>query len=321
MPGRKQPMPSRNLLAALLVICAVGWLLPARWTGGLVSIVQVVLPFQDATTAVADSVQDGLTLRAAESSDGASTRAPLETSALRHQVAALTLRVAELQDEVAVLAATRTWGAQGNRIWSLGRLIPARVVSPDILPWRSSGLVNAGSLRGVKAGDPVASQHFTIDLEDSTPVRPGLAVLQAEALVGFVDEQVGTHAARVKLLSDRTVQMKVRIGRLADEAFTPVEGYFWLTGCGRGRMEIRDVDRRLVGDKIIAMGDVVLSDPANSALPAPMVIGEIAGIERDRENPLLCVLDVKPPVKHDSLRRVYVFDAEVPPADDDIVTP
>jgi cell shape-determining protein MreC len=111
----------------------------------------------------------------------------------------------------------------------------------------------------------------------------------------------------VKLVSDVDVQMKVRIGRIADEGFQSADRYFWLTGKGRGRMEIRDVEAREVQDGLIRTGDMVMSDPRSDALPAAMAIGRVSHIESDRDNPLFAILTVEATVATDSLRRVYVY--------------
>ena len=137
----------------------------------------------------------------------------LGKAALAHQVAALTIRVAELEREVGILTATRLWDVDGARLGASGQLIPAGVVTGDLLPWRSSSLINAGTLQGVRPGAAVTSCHFTVNRGTDDSVRNGLAILLGETLIGWV-EQAGTHTARVKLLTAPSVAMKVRIGRL-----------------------------------------------------------------------------------------------------------
>jgi cell shape-determining protein MreC len=215
---------------------------------------------------------------------------------------------------VKVLTATRLWNVGGRRIGSQGRLIPARAVTGDVLPWRSSRLVTAGSLQGVPPEAPVVSNKFTVDQGESAGLRGGLAILLGEAFVGVV-EQVGTHTSRVKLLSDPSVQMKVGIGRFQDGAFTLADGYFWLVGRGGGRMEIRDVEARSIESGAVRVGDVVFADSTNTNLPAAMTIGKVAGIKPDRDNPLFAHLAVEPVLAERDLNRVYVYDpqSEQPP--------
>ncbi|MCH7885856.1 MAG: hypothetical protein IIC01_11485, partial [Planctomycetes bacterium] len=252
-------------------------LLPADWTGGLISLVQVLVPFQHAASAVINSgTQVDSRNGADESNQGSTSSMDLEKAALAHQVAALTIRVAELEREVGILTATRLWDVDGARLGASGQLIPAGVVTGDLLPWRSSSLINAGTLQGVRRGAAVTSCHFTVDRGTDDGVRSGLAILLGETLIGWV-EQAGTHTARVKLLTDPSVEMKVRIGRFEKvtdpavdsqppgglkpaasnrhPAFRLADGYFWLTGRGNGRMQIRGVKRGDVESGVVQTGD------------------------------------------------------------------
>jgi cell shape-determining protein MreC len=155
----------------------------------------------------------------------------------------------------------------------------------------------------------VVSDYFTIDRGDEAGLRGGMAILLRESFIGLI-EQAGTHTARVKLLSDVTVEMKVRIGRFHDTGFEALDRYFWLMGRGDGVMEIRDVPRRNVDEEVVAVGDVVLSSPESGLLPAAMTIGRVTDIRPDRDNPLLAILTVKASADEESLRRVYVYDPD-----------
>ncbi|MHC4698061.1 MAG: rod shape-determining protein MreC [Planctomycetota bacterium] len=312
------------IVLALVSIAAI--LLPGSWTEGLVSLVQVIVPFQDATSTGADVVAGAFERDAAPVEPAVHEALERERAALEHENASLALRVAKLEDEVGLLTATRLWGGREGGIGARGRLIPARVITEDILAWRSSRLINAGSLQGVRNGAAVASRLFTIDRGEDGGVRDGMAILRGEVLIGLV-QQVGTHTARIKLLSDVSVEMKVRIGRfnrggnresydpqsairIPQSSFAALDRFFWLTGRGDGIMEIREVDRRDVEAGAIQVGDIVLSDHSDDTLPAPMTIGKIVRIDPDREKPLLSTLTVKSSVDNDSLRNVYIFDPE-----------
>jgi cell shape-determining protein MreC len=308
---RKSIARSKKVLVALLIVaCVAAIFFPQRWTGGLISLVQVIVPFQDAATVAADAVSHlGETRPSAvpgETYEGLAR----EKAAVEHQAAALAARVAELEGDVRVLTATRLWEVAGRRIGASGRLIPARVIAEDILPWRSSRLLNAGSVQGVQDGVAVVSRLFTVDRRDDADLRDGLAILLGEVLVGTI-EQTGTHTSRVKLLSDVSVQMKVRIGRWTGDRFTLLDRYFWLTGRGTGRMEIRDVERKDVETGVIQVGDTVLSDPQSDVLPAAMTIGKIAAASTDRDNPLFAILTIASAVPEQTLRRVYIYDPQL----------
>lgn len=296
------------MLGVLLGLAMLALLLPRAWTGRLVSLVQVLVPFQDAVSTAAGALEQGVPTGGETISAEAYSALEREKAALEHRLAALAMHAAELEKEVSVLTATRVWGG-AQQLGARGQLIPARVITADMVPWRASKLINAGTLQGVQRGAAVTSASFGIDRGETAGVNNGMAVLLAEAVVGTI-EAAGTHTARVKLLSDVSVEMKVRIGRFTDDGFVPVDQYFWLTGRGSGIMQIRDVDQRLVDKEngVIGQGDVVLSDPSSVMLPAPMMIGKVASIDLDRDNPVFSILTVAPAVEGAELKRVYVFD-------------
>jgi cell shape-determining protein MreC len=301
-----------------MLVSAAAILFPQRWTGGFISIVQVIVPFQDAATVAADAVSSLGEVRPSAVPGEAYDALTREKAAIEHQAAALAVRVEELEGEVAVLTSTRLWAVADQRLGASGRLIPARVISKDILPWRSSRLLNAGSVQGVQDGAAVTSHEFTVDRGEDAELRSGLAILLGETLVGEI-EQTGTHTSRVKLLSDVSVQRKVRIGRwtlvrdsnLAPSRFVLLDRYFWLTGRGSGRMEIRDLELKDVETGVIQVGDTVLSDPQSDVLPAAMTIGKITTASADRDNPLFAVLTITAAVPEESLHRVYIYDPQI----------
>ena len=303
-----------TLIAVLIVIALILFFLPQSWTGKLISLVQVLVPFQDGATTAVNLTSDGGMRGSSKVSAKAYQELEIENNALENRVASLALVVTELEGEVALLQATRLWDGADSRLGARGQLIPAKVVGEDILPWRNSRWVNAGSLQGVGRGAAVTTNHVRIGSGDTEGVRSGLAVLLGEVLVGVV-EQVGTHTSRVILLSDLSVERKVRIGHLSAEKFQVVDGYFWLKGRGGSLMEIGNVDRRLVRKGGIQVGDIVLSDPADPMLPAAMVVGKVKSIREDRGNPLLNILTIESSVDQKSLRRVFVYAPFVPPLD------
>jgi cell shape-determining protein MreC len=294
-------------VTVLFALAVIAFILPRRWTAPLISLVQVLVPFQDATRTALDASFGG-SEPAGEPIAAAEHEALLrEKQALEHQVAALSVQISDLQIENSILKTIRSHGTDDQPIWTRGRLIPARVVSEDLLAWRDSRLTNAGTLRGVRPGAPVCSNCFDIERGRRDGLRDGMAVLLSEVLVGYVDS-VGTHTSQVRLLSDPDTEMRVRTGRFVGDRFEPSELVFWLTGKGRGLTEIRDVRREDAENGAVRVGDVVLADPSASAAPAAMTIGRISQARTDRRNPLLCILTVKSTVDERSLRRVYVFD-------------
>jgi len=186
-------------------------------------------------------------------------------------------------------------------------LIPARVLTDDVIAWRSSRLLTAGTVQGAERGAAVVSDYFTINRGDESGVTTGRAILLGESLIGTV-ARTGTHTSRVQLLSDPTAQMKVRIGRHEDGQFHVVEGYFWLVGRGHGTMEIRDAKRQDVDAGRVRVGDQVLSDPTSSLLPAALVVGTVSEITNDPKKPLFATLIVSAAVDPSKIERVYIFD-------------
>jgi cell shape-determining protein MreC len=285
--------------AALLVIAAgaVLFFLPRPWIRRLGALTQILLPFQHAASSAADSLspEPGLDSSAAAK------------AAAEHQAAALAARVQQLEAEVKLLTATRLWDINGQKIGAKGALIPARVIAGDLLPWRSSRLIDSGTATRVSAGDPVLSAVFTIDRGADEGARGGLAIVAGETLIGFIDHAAG-QSARVRLLSDPQSAMKVRIGRVTDHGLEGPDRYFWLAGRGPGRMEIEDAEMQDAQDGRIRPGDLVLSDPEHELLPAALVIGSIERIDVNRDKPLFAVLSVRSAVDEKPLRRVYVYD-------------
>lgn len=310
MPRRFRYTPSgRTTLLVLFALALIFMLLPNSWTGALMSLVQVLAPFQAASSGVGDAVANLGERPAEPPTSEVYAQIQQRQAALENQVAALSAYTETLERENELLTAIRLQNLGAVPLGAKGRLIPARVIAQDAVTWRSSKLIDAGTLRGVRRGDAVTSRAFDISRGSEEGVRDGLAVLLAESLVGIV-EQTGTHTARVKLLSDVTTQRRVRVGRFAEQEFMLAEPEFWLVGKGHGRMEIRDVDRRLEQDETVRVGDLVLSDPTDTLLPSALTIGKVTAIEPDRDNPLLRVLTVEPRVRERRLQQVYVYDPE-----------
>ena len=310
MARRRSPTGSlRKLLAGLAALSLLLFVLPTRWTSGLIGLVQIIVPLQDASTTIVESIAEPLADQPAAVRPEDFEAAQRQAAVHAHQAAALAARVDDLEREVEALTATRHWNAGGSRIGSKGRLVPARVVVGDVLAWRSSQLITTGSLQGVPANAPVLSNSFTIGQGEQAGLNSGMAILLGEAFVGCV-EKVGPHVSRVKLLSDPSVQMKVRIGRFSPEGLVLTDGYFWIVGRGGSAMEIRDVEARTVQAAAVEIGDVVLSDSTNEMLPAALTIGTIATIIPDRDRPLFVHLAVKPVLDPAHLDRVYVYDPQ-----------
>ena len=302
----------RTILAVLLGASVAGLLFPRVWLAPLTSVVQIFVPLQHAVGAAADAIGDGLGDSRPPVSAGEAAALRGENRALRNHLVAIQASLDRLRVENARLAGIRRGG-----LGETGRLIPARVIAGDMHGWRDSRLINSGKLRGVRTGAPVTTNRF-VDRKalEEEGVRSGMAVLLGEALVGEV-ELVGTHTARVRLLSDPASRLKIQIGRFAEHigeepsgapVFKVVREASWLVGVGKGRMEIRDIDADDFTAGRVCVGDTVTSHPSNQLAPAALVVGEIIEIHPDRRNPLLCIATVRSLVDESQLRRVYVYD-------------
>ena len=222
-------------------------------------------------------------------------------AALQHQVASLAGRLQQLEKEHQMLAGIRRRGL------SSGKLIPARAVAADALPWRQSRLLTAGTVSGVGDDAAVTTDYFTVTPEAAAEVQSGMSVLAGEVLIGFI-EQVGTHTARVQLLTDRQSSLEVMIARLDEDRFLPLDARFRLVGTGKRLLEIPDVDHRYIEEGSIQEGDVVLSLATDPRLPATLTIGTVTAIRQDQDNSLLYRLSVEPPLAANAIRQVFVVD-------------
>ncbi len=280
----------------LLTLSLAALIAPPRYTGWLANLVQVVAPIQAVTNRSIASVEDFVGPPAPTAAD-ATDRPDVALENLLHS---LTARMEVLERQNEELTAIRELGLDTR-----GDLIRAHVISQDLLSWRSSVAVDAGSRRSVRPGLAVLSDHFTVNAGSQQGVQDGLRVLSSEALVGTV-VNTGTHTARVRLLTDPGTDMVVTISRVRGGAPLPLDREFILQGAGKGRLEIRDVAQKYVLSGDIQTGDIVMTSGAEVILPAPVVIGRVSTIRRDPENGTLYILDVEPAVQPEQLRRVYI---------------
>lgn len=300
-------------MAIVIVGSGIAVLLPSGWTNKFFHVTQMIVPMQDVTSGMLQSVTDRLEANAGTVPRDEYDRLARAQAAMEHRTAALALRAGDLEKQVELLTATRMRSVDGGRIGARGRLIPARVLTDDLLPWRASRLITAGSVSGSREGAAVMSNHFSIATDEVEGLHPGLAIVLGEIYIGVVD-QTSRHTSRVRLVTDPATEMKVRIGRGGDDGFQVVERYFWLVGSGGGFMEIRDVEARDVNEGIVQVGDWVLSDPLGAALPSALVIGRVSQIDKDRKNPLFAVLTIESAAPLEELDRVYVYDPSDAPA-------
>jgi len=95
------------MLTVLVVVSLAAILAPQSWLQKFISVVQVLVPFQHAAQAGAEAIDDSLAADP-RSVSGTDYDALLRSKqAADHQVAALSLRIDELEREVGLLTAAR----------------------------------------------------------------------------------------------------------------------------------------------------------------------------------------------------------------------
>lgn len=299
----KRKKLSRQVVVTLLAISLIGLILPTSITGRLMNLVQVLVPIQDGATRLADGVGRALTAPLPAVSGDQHEQALQEIQALRRTVAALSARVTTQQHDIQELTGIRHLGGGVDDV-----LIPARLVAGDVLSFRDSGLIDAGTLRGVTPHAAVTARDLGLDVGSTDGAQPGMAVLSGQVLVGWVT-QAGSHTARVRLLSDPAAPpMPVAIARATGQVFEVLKAEFWLVGQGRGRLAVIDVDRAYIeGDPPqIRVGDVVITPDDDPRLPMALTIGTVRDIQPNPKNQLIYVLTVKSAVPQ-KISGVYVL--------------
>lgn len=278
------------VISAIVLVCG-------SLTGGVSGVLQVLVPVQHALSS----------LISAGESDAAGYRGD-EVGRLRsrlleyeHRVASMGARITELEERNTELSGIRRRGFVG------GRLIHARIVASDSLPWRESRLLDEGTLAGVRPGDRVISDLF-VAAGESEGVADGMSILAGETLLGEITD-ASTHTARVLLLTDPASRPRlVRIARLGSDGLTFCSADFLLRGLGKGRMQISGVSHRFVERQEIKVGDLVLSSDADDRLPLQVVVGSIKAIFADDNNAVLFNVWVEPVADLMKLKRVFVVD-------------
>ncbi len=295
----RRAIASKRLIGFVGVAALIAIMLPTAITHRAGGLLQVLSPFQDAATRVADDATALITGDDNNARQDSST----DVTALQRAVASLTAQNAHLRHEVDQLT-----GLRNRSLGATGRLIPTRAIADDASVWRRSKLILGGIRRGVNNADAVITR-MDIDATTDNGTRNGLAVLAGESLVGVI-EHAGTFTSRVRLLSDPATRIPVAVGRTKDDAFVGPDAVFWLLGRGENRIEMRDIHHRYVDDGTIRVGDIVLTLPDDPELPPSLVIGSISRIYPDPDNALLYIFEVDTGLDLAAVRRLYVVDRD-----------
>lgn len=168
-----------------------------------------------------------------------------ENRELRQEVAALQAQVRDLEQQARENARLRE--ILGLRERLPPTTVVAQVVARSAEHWFSTATINRGSNDGL---------------------RPGLAVINAQGVVGHI-ESVTPNTARVLLLIDP----KSAVGGMIEESQTPVlvEG----TSDPAGK---KAVVRPLVHDALLQPGDTVVTSGLSQIFPPGLLIGTVESV-------------------------------------------
>jgi cell shape-determining protein MreC len=195
------------------------------------------------------------------------------------------------------------------------RLIAARVVIGDSMPYGWTRIVNVGRRQGAADGMYVTQRRLLTDRSETLPAN--LAVLSGTTVVGRLLES-GPFTARLQMVVDRGFQTPAQVLRVIDPAQPrlvlhqdqttrlmedinePIEVVAF--GDGSPLLFVPEV-RKTHG---IQAGDILQMRPYVGALPEPVEIGRVTHVMDDAKNAGMVELKIKPSADLPSLRDVYI---------------
>jgi len=185
------------------------------------------------------------------------------------------------------------------------RLVPARVMAPEVAGGRTSAMLSKGFSDGVRPGGAVVRAH--LDRGAREAIEAGEPVLTAAGLAGVVD-QVGPLTSGFRMLSHPDTRLLVQLVLHRDGRWQPGPDGLSAQGAGDGRtMVIEHVPR--AAD--VAVGDFVVTSPSpESALPPFLIVGRVARSEPHPTNLLFLTLAVELQVPSGAAREVYVLSRD-----------
>ncbi len=188
------------------------------------------------------------------------------------------------------------------------RLIPGRLLAPEVGGGRAGGLLTEGFQKGVSRGGAVISRRLNRGTREA--IERGEPVLTAAGLVGVVDE-VGPLTSTVRLLTDPRTSLMVQIVTRRDNRWRPGP-LVVVNGTGDGAtLEIEGVPR----DTDVAPGDFIVTSPsAEASLPPYLIVGRVVQCDL-KTTALFYSLVVEPRVPPAEARDVYVLSPGLHGAD------
>jgi len=187
------------------------------------------------------------------------------------------------------------------------RLIPARLLAPEVPGGRAGARLGEGADKGVRKSSVVVSGR--LDRGAREALQRGEPILTAAGLVGIVDE-VGPLTSTVRLVTDPRTALMVQI--------VTHRGGVWRAGpdgSARGTedgaaISVQGISRT----SDVAPGDFVVTSPSpESTLPPYLIVGRVV---RCNLKPAAVFYDllVEPRVPLGETREVYVLSPDFPAA-------
>ncbi len=283
-------------LAFLLV------LLPPAWTGWLRAIMQPLAWMQLGATATTQAVQDVVESRRDDVPREQLDTALRQRDELSRQLEHQSVRLAELEETVAVLT-----GLRERLDDPQARLVRAAVLAYDASPRRESLLIDRGSMNTSDEGRPRIGQWVSAGLgpgEHDAAVG-GREHLARQWLLGRISE-VHAFTSRVQLASDPQFgPVRVRAAkRLQDGTLRMEARDCLLEGRGDGRMVIRQAPANY-----FEAGSTLVLVPRSADAPATLEIGRITAASPVASAPLMFDHEVSPVADPRSIRYVFVIAA------------
>jgi len=261
-------LSSASLLLVSLLLFSLSIRSPSRRDPLASLVLEIFSPLQGAVT----WIQDGI---------GDVWHGYLSLISVRRQNELLRARVDSLEADLVRLAEVEHSNQRLRDLLSFrsqleGKVLGARIIARDPLPW---------------------FRTLTVDLGEKDGIRPGMAVLAPRGVVGRVT-QVSRSAARVLLLTDHNSGIEAIVQR--SRARGIVQGT-QEHGC-RMNYLARDVD--------VVAGDRIVTSGLDGIFPKGIIIGEIADVSLEHRG-LLRSGAVIPSVDLDALEEVLIVDASV----------
>jgi cell shape-determining protein MreC len=318
--------PKRWILTAMLIAAVVFSLSGPDFSARLRGAVShALVPFGDAGTYLTTALKVG-TGRASQPSIS-----PTEMARVLEENQELRRRFHAVEGELARYIrrdAALDW-LYGYVPYSQWKLIPARIVGSDALPYGQTRVVNAGESQGARRGARVTTRWISTDRSKALPeslmtiaeLPDQLAEICGAVLVGQVTH-TSAYTARCVLITDRNFRINGRIRRIIDKGkprtITRTDGDaqevelteennvpidVTAVGDGRGGLTVSDVyayDNVRKGDWLVTAGD-------ESFVPTEIQIGTVTEVRAAPERKGLFVsLRIAPAVDLDALRDVYI---------------